>query len=148
MGITIGNTIGAAYGVNLVGLAAIALVLLVDYPEHRSPPQAATFSAGLSSPQVSAPSVVEITQSPVGPVYSPPKEEPRPKVTLTRDEVGEVQAWLRAFEIHPGPVDGIAGPRTFAAVKAFASAHQLPETGQLDRAFLETLRRKSGLPLK
>ena len=79
---------------------------------------------------------------------APPKEELRPKVTLSREEIGEVQAWLRAYDFHPGPVDLAAGPRTFAAVKAFEAAHQLPETGNLNRALLETLRRKSGLPLR
>ena len=91
-------------------------------------------------PQVLSPSVAE--------VLAPPKEELRPKVTLIRDEIGEVQGWLRAYGFHPGAVDLMAGPRTFAAVKAFEAAHQLPETGNLDRALLETLRRTSGLPLR
>ena len=89
---------------------------------------------------VSGPSIAEI--------LAPPKEEIRPKVTLSREEIGEVQAWLRAYDFHPGPVDLAAGPRTFAAVKAFEAAHQLPETGNINRALLETLRRKSGLPLR
>jgi len=91
----------------------------------------------LQIPEAAGPAVVEIAYAaPVDTAPVPPKKEALPRVTLTRDEVGEVQAWLRAFDIHPGPVDGIAGPRTFAAAKAFASARQLPEIGSLDRSFL------------
>lgn len=147
MALKIDETIGGAPAVGLLAIGAMALALVFNQPGGRILPKGASDSPQLAAvqalplhPQTVSPSVVE--------VLAPPKEELRPKVTLSRDEIGEVQAWLRAYDFHPGPVDLAAGPRTFAAVKAFEVAHQLPETGNLNRALLETLRRKSGLPLR
>lgn len=147
MALKIDETIGGAPAVGLLAIGAMALALVFNQPGDKSRLQSASYGPQLpveqhlpNAPQVIGPSVAE--------VLAPPKEELRPKVTLSREEIGEVQAWLRAYDFHPGPVDLAAGPRTFAAVKAFEAAHRLPETGNLDRALLETLRRKSGLPLR
>lgn len=147
MALKIEEMIGGAPTVGLLAIGAMALALIFNQPGGAILPKSTNYSPQLaavqlpsSHPQVLGPSVSE--------VLAPPKEELRPKVTLNRDEIGEVQAWLRAYDFHPGPVDLAAGPRTFAAVKAFEAAHQLPETGNLNRALLETLRRKSGLPLR
>lgn len=146
MALKIDEMIGGAPAVGLLAIGAMAVALVFNQPGKILPngasnsPQLAAVQLPTLPPQVPSPSVAEI--------LAPPKEELRPKVTLSRDEIGEVQAWLRAYDFHPGPVDLAAGPRTFAAVKAFEAAHQLPETGNLNRALLETLRRKSGLPLR
>jgi|GEM_PF-5839655 len=146
MALKIEETIGGAPAVGLLAIGAMALALIFNQPGGTILPTRASYGPQLAVAQLPpvpsevSPSVVEASAS--------PKEEPRPKVTLTRDEIGEVQAWLRAYNFYPGPVDLIAGPRTFAAVKAFEAAHQLPETGNLNRALVETLRRKSGLPLR
>lgn len=147
MALKIEETIGGAPAVGLLAIGAMALALVFNPPGGKmlakgasDSPQLAAVQLAPLHPQVPSPSVEEASAS--------PKEEPRPKVTLTRDEIGEVQAWLRAYNFYPGPVDLIAGPRTFAAVKAFEAAHQLPETGNLNRALVETLRRTSGLPLR
>ena len=146
MALKIEETIGGAPAVGLLAIGAMALALVFNPPGGKilakgasDSPQLAAVQLAAVHPQVS-PSAVEASAS--------PKEEPRPKDTLTRDEIGEVQAWLRAYSFHPGAVDLVAGPRTFAAVKAFEAAHQLPETGNLNRPLLEALRRKSGLPLR
>lgn len=146
MALKIDETIGGAPAVGLLTIGAMAVALVFNQP-GKMVPNGASYGPKLPAeqfaplqPQVPSPSVTE--------VLAPPKEEIRPKVTLSREEIGEVQAWLRAYDFHPGPVDLAAGPRTFAAVKAFEAAHQLPETGNINRALLETLRRKSGLPLR
>jgi hypothetical protein len=147
MALKIEETIGGAPAVGLLAIGAMALALVFNQPGGTILPKSASDSPQLAAvqlsplhPQVLGPSVAEVLAS--------PKEEPRPKITLIRDEIGEVQGWLRAYGFHPGPVDLMAGPRTFAAVKAFEAAHQLPETGNLNRALLEALRRTSGLPLR
>ncbi len=149
MALKIEETIGGAPTVGLLAIGVMALALVFTHPGGKSllkgvsagyGPQLPGEQLAPLHPQVPSPSVAEI--------LVPPKEEPRPKVALVRGEIGEVQGWLRAYGFHPGPVDLMAGPRTFAAVKAFEAAHQLPETGNLDRALLETLRRTSGLPLR
>jgi peptidoglycan hydrolase-like protein with peptidoglycan-binding domain len=146
MALKIEETIGGAPAVGLLAIGAMALALIFNQPGSKILPTRANYGPQLAVAQLPpghsevSPSVVEASAS--------PKEEPRPKVTLTRDEIGEVQAWLRAYNFHPGPVDLVAGPRTFAAVRAFETAQQLPETGNLNRPLLEALRRTSGLPLR
>ena len=51
------------------------------------------------------------------------------------------QAQMRLVQLgfDPGTVDGIAGPRTSAAIKAFQKQSGLPETGTLDSATLAKL---------
>lgn len=147
MVLKIEETIGGAPTVGLLAIGVMALALVFTHPGGEVLLNGTSYSPQLAAdqlpplhPQVLSPSIAE--------VLAPPKEEARPKVTLSRDEIGEVQGWLRAYDFHPGPVDLMAGPRTFAAVKAFEAAHQLPETGNLNRPLLEALRRKSGLPLR
>jgi peptidoglycan hydrolase-like protein with peptidoglycan-binding domain len=146
MALKIEETIGGAPAVGLLAIGAMAVALVFNQPGGRILAKGASDGPQLAAVQLPTP-YPEVSPV-VFEAFSPPKEEPRPKVTLTRDEIGEVQAWLRAYDFHPGPVDLAAGPRTFAAVKAFEAAHQLPETGNLNRALLDTLRRKSGLPIR
>ena len=88
------DTIGGARAVSLAGIGAIALVLVVNSVGGKVQPKSSIFSPQLSSPQIVNPLVVETLQAAVvDPIAAPPKEEPRPRVTLTRDEIGEVQAW-------------------------------------------------------
>lgn len=147
MALKIEEMIGGAPAVGLLAIGVMALALVFTHPGGKSLLKGASYGPQLPADQLPAPHP-QVPSSSVAEVLAPPKEEPRPKVTLTRDEIGEVQAWLRAYDFHPGPVDLMAGPRTFAAVKAFEVARQLPETGNLNRALLETLRRTSGLPLR
>ena len=44
----------------------------------------------------------------------------------------DVQTKLRDCGFDPGPIDGVVGDRTQAAIKQFQRAHRLPENGQLD----------------
>ncbi|MGE5391561.1 MAG: peptidoglycan-binding protein [Deltaproteobacteria bacterium] len=51
---------------------------------------------------------------------------------LQGDDVTAVQAALMANGFNPGPIDGIFGPRTSAAVASFQAAKGLPATGNVD----------------
>jgi len=61
-----------------------------------------------------------------------PAEKPAGTEVGSRAEVKPVQEALRDNGQDPGPIDGIMGPRTKAAVKNFQRAEGLPETGRLD----------------
>jgi hypothetical protein len=47
-------------------------------------------------------------------------------------EVRDAQRALRAKGFDPGPVDGVMGPRTTAAIKSFQEKENLTATGSLD----------------
>jgi hypothetical protein len=53
-----------------------------------------------------------------------------------------VQARLKNLGFDCGPVDGIVGPRTKAALKGFQSTHGLSESGAVDDATRDALRQK------
>jgi peptidoglycan hydrolase-like protein with peptidoglycan-binding domain len=75
-----------------------------------------------------------------GPV-STPIGNTRP---LSSDEVLETQAWLKAFGFDPGPLDGLPGPQTTAAVKRYRTARQMEETDALDRSILQQVPQQVG----
>jgi len=60
-------------------------------------------------------------------------DAPRPAriVHLDRAGVKRLQAGLARLGFKPGPVDGILGPRTIAAVKRYQSAHDMPARGKI-----------------
>src|ERR1700682_3240419 len=80
-------------------------------------------------------SATEVTQP------TPPTGGARP---LSYDEVRETQAWLKAFGFDPGPLDGLRGSRTMAAVKRYQAARQTETSGQLDRSLLRQVRKDAG----
>jgi peptidoglycan hydrolase-like protein with peptidoglycan-binding domain len=51
----------------------------------------------------------------------------------------QVQETLRQKGHDPGPADGVMGPQTIAALKAFQKEHGLEPSGQLDRPTLAKL---------
>ena len=53
--------------------------------------------------------------------------------------VERVQKALKTIGHDPGPIDGIIGTRTVAALKAYQKEHGLSETGRLDDATLAKL---------
>lgn len=70
----------------------------------------------------------------------PPAPLPKPKPPLRHDEVIELQSALLQFGYDPGPVDGLVGPRTSGAVRAYQQATGLPVDGQVSFALLLRLR--------
>jgi len=56
-----------------------------------------------------------------------------------RDHVRTAQTNLDMLGYNPGPVDGLAGPKTRAAVKAFQTDHKLKVTGKLDSKTFDLL---------
>jgi hypothetical protein len=53
--------------------------------------------------------------------------------------VGQAQELLTEAGLNPGPIDGLLGPQTRAALRRYQASHGLPETGVLDAATHESL---------
>ena len=149
---------GGAHSVALAGLGAIALVLVINVGSGKVPARNPVSAFQLPGPQLLTPSPIDTAEASVNDLEprlprderskQPSEEESKPKVNLSRDQIWEVQAWLKAFALDPGPIDGIPGPKTFAAVRKFESAHRRPETGNINYVLLGALRLESGLPLR
>jgi peptidoglycan hydrolase-like protein with peptidoglycan-binding domain len=70
----------------------------------------------------------------------PPAPLPKRKPPLRHDEVTELQTALQRFGYDPGPIDGLLGARTLAAIRAYKSATGLPVDGGVSYALLLRLR--------
>jgi peptidoglycan hydrolase-like protein with peptidoglycan-binding domain len=53
---------------------------------------------------------------------------------LSRDDVRQAQAQLHARHLYDGPVDGVLGQQTQAALRRYQQASGLPESATLDSA--------------
>lgn len=58
---------------------------------------------------------------------------------LSAEQVRQLQEALKESGIDPGPVDGIAGPKTQQAIRDFQQEQGLASTGELDQEVLEAL---------
>ncbi|PKN66015.1 MAG: lytic murein transglycosylase [Deltaproteobacteria bacterium HGW-Deltaproteobacteria-15] len=59
---------------------------------------------------------------------------------LSRGEIEELQQLLNRFGFDAGPADGLPGPRTQAAIRAFQKEQSLPPDGYPEPALLKRLR--------
>lgn len=75
-----------------------------------------------------------------GPILA---EWPRGQRPLSRTEKEEMQRMLTALGFDTQGTDGVVGPNTRAAIRAFQSAQGMPADGNDDAALLEALRRAS-----
>lgn len=69
-----------------------------------------------------------------------PAPLPKRKPPLRHDEMMELQSALQRFGYDPGPIDGLLGSRTLAALRAYKSATGLPVDGGVSYALLLRLR--------
>jgi peptidoglycan hydrolase-like protein with peptidoglycan-binding domain len=61
------------------------------------------------------------------------------QVPLRTHHVAAAQAALQRLGYDPGPADGLVGPRTQEAVKAFQRDRGLPETGELTHELIQLM---------
>src|SRR5262249_5347933 len=58
---------------------------------------------------------------------------PQGQPAMNHAEIQQAQRHLKDAGFDPGPVDGILGASTRAALREFQQAQGLPQTGQLDK---------------
>lgn len=61
------------------------------------------------------------------------------KMSTGNEQTRKVQEALKAKGNDPGPIDGIMGPKTRAAIKAFQEANGMKGTGQVDAQTAEKM---------
>ena len=71
---------------------------------------------------------------------APPTVSPNPTRPLTSPEIREVQILLNQRGYKAGPADGVVGPKTRLAAKAFLKAKGMQPATDLDLHFLNQLR--------
>jgi peptidoglycan hydrolase-like protein with peptidoglycan-binding domain len=59
--------------------------------------------------------------------------------SINQDGIRKVQTLLKDRGFDPGPVDGVHGPRTSAAIRAFQERFAIKETGTIDNQTLFAL---------
>ncbi len=64
---------------------------------------------------------------------------PNAPVNAAAMSLTDIQAALLKLGYAPGPIDGLFGGRTSAAIKAFEAEHDLPADGALDLGFVASL---------
>lgn len=123
------------------GAMASSNALYLQEHEHPNPlftpvqhaaiaPMEPVIPATRKAPAVTlAPMPVETTAS-IGPEDGP----------LDNDDVAEIQRKLTSMQVFDGKVDGIYGPRTARAIKAFETRMGLPPRGELSRELLNAVR--------
>jgi len=124
----------------------VAPTLVASAPVASAPqataPQATAPLA--STPPVPTPPVAPSVSAPEVTKPNPPSAPTGGARPLSNDEVRETQAWLKAFGFDPGPLDGLPGSRTMAAVKRYQATRQTEETGLLNRSLLQQVRKDAG----
>lgn len=140
---------GAVVGAGFVLLGGIATAIVM-----RPPPERATTISPIvvreSLPAPAAPAPPPIVQR-----EEPPEAEDTPVETaakhdasapLTRATVASLQAGLQQLGYATGPIDGVIGPRTEAAIKAFQYAENLTADGTFTSATRAVLLRRMQEP--
>jgi hypothetical protein len=102
------------------------------------PPPASVVPAPEPSPSATASEPAAVADTPAA---SAPQTAPSSEAALPVIDVREVQAKLRAFGFEPGPVDGVTGRQTEAAVRRYQQSRSQPQTGKVDQELLDQLRR-------
>jgi Putative peptidoglycan binding domain len=136
-----------------VALAAVVRAMITSPPEPQTPRAAIVTPPPLPNP-VPPPSAAEIapakkpvTVDPPAPPVAPvviavPEPAATTKGKLEGYEIMEIQTRLKVLGLNPGPLDGLSGAQTVAAVKQYEASKSRPQTGKLDRELLKQLRQE------
>jgi hypothetical protein len=90
---------------------------------------------------VAQPGTTSLLPAPSGQTSDAMRTQPTspPVLTIGPDKVVRVQNALRSRGLYRGPMDGLIGPKTEAALRAFQRSAGLSENGRIDTATLERL---------
>jgi hypothetical protein len=107
-----------------------------------------TIAATVSPPAVARPveSITTIVPPPAAAAPVAPAEVPPPKTVVSQPldsrRIAELQTKLSVLGFAPGPIDGVAGPLTVAAIKRYQQSRGRAQTGAVDDESLDQLRKE------
>jgi hypothetical protein len=140
----------AAAGLLLVAAVAAVGAGVFSFLQGTVPSQKShkieTVAAAMSQPAVARPvtSIATIVPLPVDTVPVSAADFPPPKPVLSQAldarGISELQTRLSRLGFSPGPIDGVAGPITLAAIKRYQQSRSRPQTGIVDDELLDQLR--------
>jgi peptidoglycan hydrolase-like protein with peptidoglycan-binding domain len=133
----------AASGALIIAIAVASPLLW----RHQAPPPSQApvpdVAQQISTPPPPPPAPTMTADAPAArqPKATPP---PLPTTTeigrpLSRPQVVQLQNQLKALGFNPGPADGMVGPRTVAAARAFQAANGQAATGLVDTRLLDAV---------
>jgi hypothetical protein len=128
-----GRPAEASFGVSSITTVSTAAAATESSPQPEAPPIGAPTTA-------SAPVHDRTTAALQGDLQRVDDRE------LTWTEVHELQIRLRALRFDPGPLDGVKGPLTSAAVRRFQESQGDRATGDIGLRTLILLRQATGAP--
>ena len=96
----------------------------------------AAVAAGLAAPSVALTAAFPDVP---GLAAAPAEALVQVAATMADPRVKAAQTALAAQRFNPGPIDGVMGPKTRDAIKAFQKARNIPQTGNLDVGTLSAL---------
>lgn len=125
----------------LVAFSFVSANALWYQPHVHSGPFFATRTLPPSRAPEPAPSTTIRIERPIAPEAAPAGAVPDTAAAMpaANPRVLQVQSVLRDLKFYDGPVDGLTGPATRAAVAAYQKALVLPQSGQIDDALLVSL---------
>ncbi len=72
-------------------------------------------------------------------------QQPKPQSTFTESTVRHVQKELKTNGYYHGQIDGVAGPDTNTAIRAYQKDHNLAVNGRLNSAMVKKLSARSAM---
>ncbi len=126
-----------AGGVAAAGVSAGGASVAEAAPPDTSRPAAADRAAVVAAPpEASRPAAFE---RPAGPRARPGGSAAEAALRLDQEAQWLIQRGLREQGFDPGPLDGVIGRRTRAAIRRWQAARGLPPTGYVDETSARTL---------
>ena|GEM_PF-5798671 len=144
---------GAVLGAGFVLLGGIATALVMNVTTPAPAPITTLSPITTSPPQPLAPPAHEVKAEPLAAAdaansgsANSASGKNEPASALSKATVASLQAGLHQLGYETGPIDGVVGPRTAAAIKAFQYAEHLQADGTLSPPTRAVLQRRIDEP--
>lgn len=123
-------------------IVAMTPVVSGDMPSPRPSPRRGMLAASQPQPAAS-PGIADLLAPAAAPAVAPAPPAPIPEAPARSSQENlliEIQRELARVGLYNGSIDGVSGPRTTSAIKAFQTAAGIPPSGEPTLELLGALR--------